>query len=249
MTLYGIDISNHQGMPDAYRTASWYQQAQFVLIQAVAPPPPWPPGCTADQMHAAKADGKYVGAYVWLWNGLDTEPDITSKLALIPDDVTLDTRLWLDVEDTSVPFSQDKCLQALALCDTWATAHGLPPTGVYTGQWYIDGYMGGWFPPERLYWMADYAIPPQLFPARPVHQYASVPIDSDAMLESEIVVQPGTRPATPPPSNDCAPLIGAVAYMGDDLADKLYKVSTSKRVRAVADEMRRVRVQFDGPRP
>jgi hypothetical protein len=36
--------------------------------------------------------------------------------------------------------------------------------------------------------------------------------------------------------------------MGDDLSDRLYKVSVGKKVRAVADEMRRVREQFIGPR-
>lgn len=192
--MLGIDISNHQGPPVRYSLERWYLDAEFVIVQAVDPPAPYPRGVTDPQLRQAKADGKYVGVYLWLWNSGSVVDDIRSKLALIPDDVQLDMRLWLDVEDTSSPFSADRCLKALQLCDEWASARGLPPTGIYTGDWYLNGYMGGWFPEGRMYWQADYGKAPELLPSRPVHQYQGSPIDLDAMLESEIITNTTEAP-------------------------------------------------------
>lgn len=195
MTIRGVDISNHQGPPSAYRGAQWYGDAAFVIAQAIRPPRPYTGwdvgGYTADQMRAAARDGKYVGVYVWLWNTLDdTAADIRQRLALIPDDVNLDMRPWLDVEDVQAntgPSRQEDVLTALSVMDEWAFQRGLPATGVYSGDWYIRDYLGGWFPEGRLYWMADYGLPPTVLPMRPIHQYTSSPIDLNVMLESEIV--------------------------------------------------------------
>ncbi len=59
---------------------------------------------------------------------------------------------------------------------------------MYSGDWYVNSYLGGWFPPGRMYWLANYGIPPAVTVSRPVHQYSSTPIDSDIMSESEIVM-------------------------------------------------------------
>lgn len=111
--LNGCDISNLQGHPDGYRGAQWYRDAEFVIVQAIEPPPGFPGhdfidpetgkrGYTGVQLRAAKEDGKKVGVYVWLWNGLgDTRGNILSRLATVPDSVQLDMRVWVDVEDTS----------------------------------------------------------------------------------------------------------------------------------------------------
>jgi hypothetical protein len=111
--LHGIDISNLQGHPDTYRQQQWYQQAQFVIVQAIEPPPGYPGhdnidpetgkrGYTGEALRAAKWDGKYVGVYVWLWCGLaDTRSSILSRLATVPPSVKLDMRPYVDVEDTS----------------------------------------------------------------------------------------------------------------------------------------------------
>jgi hypothetical protein len=202
--LKGIDISNLQAM-DHVGTPS-YRAADFTIVQAIAPPRPfrgWERGgYTADQLRQAKADGKRIGAYVWLWNSFSsssaTQADIAARLATIPSDVKLDMRLWLDVEDTGSDFGPPRrqdVLDALEVMDAWAAGRGLPPSGVYSGQWYLDGYMSGWFPEGRLYWLADYSRPPELFPARPLHQYSSSPLDTDAMLESEIVSEEADVPA------------------------------------------------------
>lgn len=113
MTLQGIDLSNLQGHPDTYRHLDWYRRAEFVLIQAIEPPPGYPGhdfidpetgkrGYTGVQLRAAVEDGKKVGVYVWLWNGLaDTRGNILARLATVPPSVSLDMRPFVDVEDTT----------------------------------------------------------------------------------------------------------------------------------------------------
>ncbi len=197
MTLRGIDISNLQGFPATYRGQAWYQAAQFVIVQAIAPPAGYlghGTDISAQQLRAARDDGKKTGAYVWLWNvysGALLKADIAFRLSLIPDDVHLDMRVWLDVEDTTrgtVADRRQDILGALGVIDTWSAARGLPPGGMYSGGWYVRDYLGGWFPPNRMYWMADYTISPTVNATQPVHQYSSTPIDSDIMSESEIVM-------------------------------------------------------------
>jgi hypothetical protein len=113
MTVRGIDVSNLNGHPDVYRGLAWYQQAAFVIVQAIEPPPGYPGhdfidpetgkrGYTGVQLRTAKEDGKKVGAYAWLWNGLaDTRGNILARLATVPPSVTLDMRPYVDVEDTT----------------------------------------------------------------------------------------------------------------------------------------------------
>ncbi len=239
--LNGIDISNHQGLPATYRSAAWYQEAQFVIVQAVDPPsPPWPPGVTVEQLRAAQADGKHVGVYVWLWNSGNHVADLASKLALIPGDVKLNMRLWLDVEDTTTPFDQERCLEALDLCDGWADVAGIPMTGIYTGDWYINGYMNGWFPPDRKYWQANYSLTQAeakqaVLLARPMIQYGAQPVDMDVMHESELVnVQP---------ERTVADVLQALSYIDHDVLKPLRSYKLAKVVKAVA-EIDRVAKQY-----
>lgn len=111
--LQGIDISNLQGAPESYRHLDWYVRAAFVIVQAIEPPAGYPGhdvidpetgkrGYTGAQLRAAVEDGKKVGAYAWLWNGLaDTRGNILARFATVPPSVTLDMRPWVDVEDTT----------------------------------------------------------------------------------------------------------------------------------------------------
>lgn len=116
MTLRGIDISNLQGHPDTWPQQPWYyvyQEASFVIVQALEPPPGYPGhdfidpetgkrGYTGVALRQVKADGKKAGVYVWLWNGLaDTYGNIRSRLACVPRSIRLDMRPWVDAEDTS----------------------------------------------------------------------------------------------------------------------------------------------------
>jgi hypothetical protein len=187
----------------AYRATAEYEAANFVIVQAIDPPSPFTGwergGYTAEQLRAAVADDKYCGVYVWLWNSFSTSAatkvDIAARLALIPDDVELDMRLWLDMEDTTAdhgPPRQQDVLDALEVMDAWSISRGLPLPGVYSGDWYLRGYMDAWFPPGRVYWQANYALSQDeagaaLLPMRPCIQYTSTPIDQNMMLESEIV--------------------------------------------------------------
>ncbi len=111
--LLGIDLSNLQGPPDSYRQLDWYVQSQFVIVQAIEPPAGFPGhdvidpetgkrGYTGAQLRAAVEDGKKVGVYAWLWNGLaDTRGNILARLDTVPASVRLDMRPYVDVEDTT----------------------------------------------------------------------------------------------------------------------------------------------------
>lgn len=116
LTLYGLDLSNLQGHPDQWPSQPWYpqyQRADFVIIQALEPPAGFPGhdfidpetgkrGYTGVALRQCVADGKKVGAYCWLWNGLaDTRGNILARLATVPSSVRLDMRPWVDVEDTT----------------------------------------------------------------------------------------------------------------------------------------------------
>jgi hypothetical protein len=114
--LKGVDLSNLQGHPDTWPSQPWYPQyqaADFVIIQALEPPAGFPGhdfidpetgkrGYTGVALRQAQRDGKKVGVYAWLWNGLpDTRSNILSRLATVPLSVTLDMRPWVDAEDTT----------------------------------------------------------------------------------------------------------------------------------------------------
>lgn len=248
--LYGVDISNHQGPPSTYRNEQWYQDAEFVIVQAIAPPRPYSGwevgGYTETQLRAAKEDGKYVGIYVWLWNSLeDTQVDIQSRLALVPRDLSLDMRPWLDVEDTGTntgPSRRQDVLDALSVMDIWAAGRGLPMPGVYSGDWYINGYMQGWFPPGRMYWRAAYDEPPHVDDLRPVHQYSGFPIDLNVMLPSEI-----TSVVPPPPEAPCREdeLLQAMSYIRHDVLAPLRTYAPRfKKLHAAIAEIDRVAEQY-----
>src|SRR5215210_2493378 len=96
MTLRGADVSNHQDHPDSYRQTAWYRESDFIIVQAIPVPRGYAGydyidpetgmrGYTGEQLRAAKEDGKKVGVYVWLWDGLpDTRADILRRLATVP---------------------------------------------------------------------------------------------------------------------------------------------------------------------
>lgn len=111
-----LDISNLQGHPDTWPSQPWYseyQAAEGVIVQGIEPPAGYPGhdfidpetgkrGYTGVALRQAKQDGKKVGVYVWLWNGLaDTYGNIMARLETVPPSVPLDFRPFVDVEDTT----------------------------------------------------------------------------------------------------------------------------------------------------
>jgi hypothetical protein len=152
----------------------------------------------------------------------------------------------------------DDVTAARSAADEWAAGRGLPSSGGYSGDWYINGYLGGWWPADWVYWMADYSKPPELFPMRPAHQFSSTPIDQDAMLESEIST-PTTPP--PPPDDPCAAitvahdaLVVTVADIADRLGDALLEeckrlVPRKSVIKGIVAQMAAERTNAIGPRP
>lgn len=110
---------------------------------------------------------------------------------------------------------------ARAAADEWATAHGLPESGGYSGNWYVNGYMGSLWPDGWRQWWADYSQPAGsiIGGSMVAHQYTSTPIDTDVMMESEIVSVIPT-----PPDDPCASvtaqrdgLVNSLGYIAGDL--------------------------------
>jgi len=201
----GSDISNLQGPPSQYRNTDWYRNSEFILIQGIQPPYPYLgwnhtdavtglKGYTGEQMTAAREDGKKVGVYAFLWNGLaNVQADILARLNCTPKGFPLDMRPYVDVEDVTkmaVTTRRTSVTNARAAADYWASLNALPQSGGYTGTWYVSGYLAGWWPDWPSWW-ADYSSPAGsiLSPARVIHQYTSSPIDSDAALDQEIITR------------------------------------------------------------
>jgi hypothetical protein len=270
MTLRGIDISNLQGSPSQYRSEQWYADAEFVIVQAI--PRPRPNGLAGDQLRAARDDGKHVGIYTWLWHDSTwrLDPDVgndqRARLATVPDDVALDMRVWLDVEDnqstawagSGVQGRKDDVMLALDAINTWSSARGLPEAGIYTSRYFINLLFDGWMPSGVKLWLASYGVTPgSLIGGDCVaHQYGSTPIDMDVMLESEIVtggppVDDAERAAMQAQIDSLVTTVADIAdRLGDQLLAECKRSSVRKTtVRGIVAEMEAERVQAVGPRP
>lgn len=212
-TLEGIDTSNLNGSPLHYEQTWWYQQAKFVIAQAI----PRGPASTADQLYNATAWGKHPGAYSWYWDDPSwrLDPDLRTdqrlRWATVPTDALLEMRPWVDGEDNQSPAGKarsiplrvrkDNVLIALEVADNFANGRGLPPGGLYTSEYYINYLWDGWVPEGRVLWLANYSAPAgSLIGTRNGavvgHQYTSSPIDRDIILASEIFRQDTTSTMT-----------------------------------------------------
>lgn len=240
MTLRGADISNFQGAPEGYRDQPWYRDAQFIICQAIRPPRPYAGwevgGYTERQLRVAKEDGKYIGIYVWLWHGqteVNLRADIRRRLDLVPADLKLDMRPWVDVEDTrsvaTVTQRRRDVVIALDEANQWAAERELPEAGGYTGKWFVDGYLDRQFPAVPL-WDANYGQAPSLGPVlygighRVIHQYTSTPVDLNVMDDAEIIVV-----AEPEPEPTVADMRQALAYLADISATHAAEVARVAR--------------------
>jgi hypothetical protein len=203
--LEGIDTSNVNGHPSVYGNSWWYQQAQFVIAQAI----PFGPASTAEQLYYGRDHGKLLGVYSWIWEDPswrrhpDMRQDQRIRWATIPEDIELHGRPFIDTEDNLSPIGlgngnrpsnslrerKDNLLVALDEADTLANKRHLPPGGIYTSPYYIDRQYDGWMPEGRVIWLAHYGRTRASVIGGNVvgHQYTSSPIDRDAFLASEFI--------------------------------------------------------------
>lgn len=196
--LFGLDISNVNDT-GWYRSGALWQRAEFIIVQAI--PRPRPDGVTSIQLDEARVDGKYRGAYTWLWHtpswrlNADVATDQYLRLATIKDR-DLDMRLWLDLEDedsvTTVEQRRRDVTTALWALNNWSHDRGLPRPGIYSRRQWITDFLGGWLPEETPLWLADYSheagsiINPDLANPVVIHQYSGTSLDQNVMLASEI---------------------------------------------------------------
>ena len=130
---------------------------------------------------------------------------------------------------------------ALTAADQWAAERGLPPSGGYSGKWFIDGYLFGWWPDWHT-WLADYSQPAgELLGGNVVgHQFSSTPIDQSVFEDSEVIVTDEERQQMQ------ATIDGLVSAMGVLCGDALkpltrknaaaYVQTYVAQARAIADQ-------------
>jgi hypothetical protein len=87
--------------------------------------------------------------------------------------------------------------------------------------------MNGWFPEGRVYWLADYSRTPELF------QYSDSPLDTDAMLESEILNGEADVPA--------------IDYVPQEYRDKFGAITPSEVYANLEGTISSLQTQLPGP--
>lgn len=146
---------------------------------------------------------------------------------------------------------------ARAAADAWAVERGLPPSGGYSGDWFVNGYMEGWWPAGWLKWWAVYnGNPGSIIGGEIVaHQWTSTPVDRDAMLDSEIVSATPEEPDPPSGEVDQAwldkkPLVvNTLAYIQTDLVNQFHAEANRRNgprktvINQIADELYRASSQ------
>lgn len=131
-----------------------------VIVQAVDPPPGYPPTMTRQQIEACAAAGMPTDVYMYLWSRGNQRLDMLAKLGLLVGLEQHVGRLWLDVEDTAgatILARLSAIRLAFTVLDEWSMLNGKPRPGLYTGKWWWTAYLGN--PPlyaERLLWASQY---------------------------------------------------------------------------------------------
>jgi hypothetical protein len=119
----------------------------LVIVEAIDPPPTYPPSVTAQQIDMAASCGLAVDAYIYCWWDMGR---LNRDLATLGGRQL--NRLWLDVEEfaNSLPGSLAARIafvqQALAALDAYPNKQQAV-VGIYTGAWYwgtpsSPNYMG-----------------------------------------------------------------------------------------------------------
>lgn len=275
--MLAVDLSNYTStLTSANLQDLKTAGVEHAIVQAINPPPGYPPGVTREQILACFAAGLSVDAYIWMWFDLGVG-DIASKLDLL--DGLPVRQLWLDVEDTAaVKYSQAQCEEkvaaALNLCDLRVTANG-QRCGVYSGRWYWGDarYMGNTtLCADRELWDANYDgvvdaalgfVPYGGWTSARIKQYRGSTslagisgIDLNVLSVEEAAEIEGLPPAPPPvEENPCAGLIVTVADIADRLGDQILAEANRKagprktELKRIVAEMAAEREQAIGKRP
>lgn len=149
---------------------------------------------------------------------------------------------------------QSDVLAARQAADAWAAERGLPPSGGYSGDWFVNGYLGGWWPDGWLKWWAVYNGAPGSVIGGDIvnHQWTSTPVDRDEMLDSEVVV-----PQEPPTEPDCDQdwtnkkelVVNTLGYIQGDIVGRLHAEANRRNgprktvINQIADELERAASQ------
>lgn len=139
---------------------------------------------------------------------------------------------------------QKDIADARAAADDWAAERGLPPSGGYSADWYVNGYLDGQWPANWVKWWAAYTNANGFPPPGSIlggdivgHQYTSRPVDMNEFLDSEVVSH---TPVGDPTADEFRQ---AMAYLWNDVVEPLstYKLA---RVKAAVAELKRVFEQY-----
>jgi Glycosyl hydrolases family 25 len=144
---HAVDVSNYTSPLSPAALNQWrdVHDIGLVIVQAINPPPGYPAGQTQQQIEACAQAGIITDAYVFLWTHSNVDADMRAKLATLGGLELHVRKLWLDVEDTAGAAVEQRLTsirQALAVCDGWCKTYGKPRTGIYTGRWWWQGYLG-----------------------------------------------------------------------------------------------------------
>jgi hypothetical protein len=155
--MRAIDVSNYTGELSVDRVQSWRDEHDvgLVIVQAINPPPNYPPGVTRQQCEAVlNAGGVALDVYFYNWFG--RRDGYLSDFADLVTDYPL-RRVWLDVEDTSASQSfQDRINNVYSNLARLDDIFDLQ-TGMYTGRWFWRPYMGDTYAfSDRSLWDANY---------------------------------------------------------------------------------------------
>lgn len=217
-----IDVSSAQ--PRDLSTLILQHQPQHVVVKLYQTIENIPQQYSLDQLASAQANGCSVGGYVWLYGSVPLMQQVGDALDLAERaGITLPI-LWIDCETyresngtTTYP-TQAQALQAVQACE----ARGVR-AGIYTGNWFVEGYWGGNVGElaSRPVWLAAYddvatlETPSPYWPRELVlgHQYDSTPIDQDVFDPSVTT----TDPAPSQPSYEELQTI--IGWFSHDLMD------------------------------
>lgn len=121
-----------------------------VIIQAIAPPAPYPPGVTSQQCQVAVANGLRIQGYVWCFPG-ESAVSVDTRLRLF-DNYPVE-KLWADIEQSGLSKRDGDTL--VSRCDLYNRNQR---TGVYSGKWFFDqqGWSGHSYWADRDLWDAHY---------------------------------------------------------------------------------------------